>query len=51
MGVIGRIDGSAFAVTRGRVEPWGLADVTPALLLGAPTGTLADLDFSALDDD
>lgn len=50
VGVLGRIDGSAFAVTRGRVEPWGLADVTPALLLGAPTGALATLDLSALRD-
>lgn len=43
LGVLGRIDGGAFAVTRGVVEPWGLAELTPALLIGAPNQTLADL--------
>ncbi|HWM87780.1 MAG TPA: hypothetical protein VNO33_18125 [Kofleriaceae bacterium] len=43
LGVVGRIDGGAFAVTRGRVEPWGLADVMPALLVGAPNQSLNDL--------
>jgi hypothetical protein len=43
LGVVGRIDGGAFAVTRGRVEPWGLADVMPALLIGAPNQSLRDL--------
>jgi hypothetical protein len=43
LGVVGRIDGGAFAVTRGRVEPWGLADVTPAQLIGAPNQSLVDL--------
>jgi hypothetical protein len=43
VGIVGRIDGGAFAVTRGRVEPWGLADVTPALLVGAPNQTLQEV--------
>jgi hypothetical protein len=42
-GVVGRIDGGAFAVTQGKVEPWGLAEVKPALLVGAPNETLLDL--------
>src|SRR5262245_1690542 len=42
-GVVGRIDGGAFAVTAGRVEPWGLSDVSPALLVGSPNETLLDL--------
>lgn len=42
-GVVGRIDGGAFAVTSGTVEPWGLADVKPALLVGTPNETLLDL--------
>jgi hypothetical protein len=41
--VVGRIDGGAFAVTCGKVEPWGLADVEPALLVGAKGDTLLDL--------
>jgi hypothetical protein len=43
LAVVGRIDGGAFAVTRGRVEPWGLADVMPALLVGASNHGLRDL--------
>ena len=43
LGVVGRIDGGAFAVTRGRVESWGLADLSPAELIGAPNSSLADL--------
>src|SRR5690606_6500878 len=43
LGVVGRIDGGAFAVTRGRVEPWGLADLTPAVLIGSPNQSLVDL--------
>jgi hypothetical protein len=43
LAVVGRIDGGAFAVTRGRVEPWGLADVMPALLVGASRSGLRDL--------
>src|SRR5687767_12615042 len=42
-GVVGRIDGGAFAVTAGRVEPWGLSDVSPAMLVGSSTETLLDL--------
>lgn len=43
VGVVGRIDGGSFAVTRGRREPWGLADVTPALLVGSVKQSLHDL--------
>jgi hypothetical protein len=43
LGVVGRIDGGAFAVARGRVESWGLADLSPAELIGAPNSSLADL--------
>jgi len=43
IGVVGRIDDGSFAVTRGTVEPWGLANVSPALLVGAPHATLLDL--------
>ena len=43
LGVVGRIDGGAFAVTRGRVEPWGLSDVTPAELVGSGSQSLAEL--------
>jgi hypothetical protein len=42
-GVVGRVDGGAFAVTAGRVEPWGLADISPAMLVGSPNQTLAEL--------
>ena len=28
-GVVGRIDGGAFAVTAGTIEPWGLTNMTP----------------------
>jgi hypothetical protein len=42
-GVVGRIDGGSFAVTAGRVEPWGLSDVSPAMLVGSPNETLGDL--------
>jgi len=54
-GVVGRIDGGAFAVTAGRVEPWGLSDVSPAMLVGSPNQTLLDLPRTlramSLDDD
>ncbi|MFH0899028.1 MAG: hypothetical protein V2A73_00210 [Pseudomonadota bacterium] len=43
LGVIGRVAGGAFAVTCGKVEPWGLADIAPALLVGAEGETLRDL--------
>jgi hypothetical protein len=42
-GVVGRIDGGAFAVTAGRVEPWGLSEVSPAMLVGSPSSSLLDL--------
>ncbi|MBI4509234.1 MAG: hypothetical protein HY698_06335 [Deltaproteobacteria bacterium] len=45
-GVVGRVDGGAFAVTCGTKEPWGLADVQPALLVGARGDTLRDLALS-----
>src|SRR5207249_2662466 len=41
-GVVGRVEG-AFIVTVGRVEPWGLADVAPGLMVGAHGDTLRDL--------
>jgi hypothetical protein len=42
-GVVGRVDGGGFAVTRGRVEAWGLADVLPAELVGSPHESVRDL--------
>jgi len=42
LGVVGRTGGDTFAVTRGRVEPWGLVDLAPAVLVAAEKG-LADL--------
>jgi hypothetical protein len=42
-GVVGRIDGGAFAVTAGRVEPWGLADLGPAMLVGSPNQSILEL--------
>lgn len=42
-GVVGRVEGTAFAVTRGRVQPWGLDEIQPAVLIGAEGGTLAAL--------
>lgn len=43
IGVVGRVEGTAFAVTQGRREPWGLDDLKPALLIGAAGGSLAAL--------
>lgn len=43
LGVVGRVDGGAFAVTAGEVHPWGLEAVQPALLIGAHGDKLADL--------
>ena len=43
IGVVGRIEGGGFAVCRGKVEPWGLAEVTPAELVGSGTQVLSDL--------
>ena len=42
-GVVGRVDGGAFAVTAGAVEPGGLANMSPAMLVGSPTESLLDL--------
>jgi hypothetical protein len=42
-GVVGRIDGGAFAVTAGTIEPWGLTNIKPAMLVGSPTSSLLDL--------
>jgi hypothetical protein len=43
LGVVGRIDGGAFAVTAGTIEPWGLTNMSPAMLVGSPTESLLDL--------
>ena len=43
LGVVGRIDGGAFAVCRGDVEPWGLARITPAQLVGSSHQRLSEL--------
>jgi hypothetical protein len=43
LGVVGRIDGGSFAVCQGEVEPWGLANVTPATLVGSSNQSLANL--------
>jgi hypothetical protein len=43
LGVVGRIDGGAFAVTAGTIEPWGLTNMRPAMLVGSPTESLLDL--------
>ncbi len=43
LGVVGRIDGGAFAVTYGTPEPWGLSNVKPATLIGSPNQTILDL--------
>ena len=42
-GVVGRIEGGAFAVTAGRLEPWGLTEMRPAMLVGSPAESLLDL--------
>ena len=42
-GVVGRIDGGAFAVTSGTVEPWGLTNLSPAMLVGATDQSLTEL--------
>jgi hypothetical protein len=42
-GVVGRLDSGAFAVTAGTVEPWGLTNMSPAMLVGSPTESLLDL--------
>ena len=42
-GVVGRVDGQGFAVTSGKVQPWGLVDLSPALLVGSPNESIMDL--------
>jgi hypothetical protein len=42
-GVVGRIDGGAFAVTAGTIEPWGLTNMSPAMLVGSPTESVLEL--------
>ena len=42
-GVVGRIDNGAFAVTVGTIEPWGLTNMSPAMLVGSPTDSLLEL--------
>lgn len=42
-GVIGRIDGGAFAVCQGEIEPWGFARVRPAELIGSSSQSLSEL--------
>jgi hypothetical protein len=49
LAVVGRTDEGAFAVTRGRVEPWGLADVAPALLVSVPDYSLRGLPAALAD--
>lgn len=42
-GVVGRVAGAAFAVTQGRVQPWGLDELRPATLVGAAECSLHEL--------
>jgi hypothetical protein len=42
-GVVGRIDGGAFAVTTGTVDATGLTNLSPAMLVGAPDQSLVEL--------
>lgn len=42
-GVVGRIDGGAFAVTTGLVGVAGLTNLSPAMLVGSHTQSLAEL--------
>jgi hypothetical protein len=41
--VVGRVENEAFAVTQGKIEPWGLSGVRPAVLIGAAGASLAAL--------
>ncbi len=43
--VVGRVDNGnpAFAVTQGKLEPWGIDAPRPAVLIGTPGGSLAAL--------
>ena len=43
IGVVGRVDGGAYAVTTGDVEPWGFANLRPAELIGSPNETISGL--------
>jgi hypothetical protein len=42
-GVVGRIDNGAFAVTVGTIEPGGLTNMSPAMLVGSPIASLLEL--------
>ncbi|MEZ4360407.1 MAG: hypothetical protein R3B48_09515 [Kofleriaceae bacterium] len=42
-GVVGRVDGGAFAVTTGTVDANGLSELSPAMLVGSASQGLADL--------
>src|SRR4029079_1430236 len=42
-GVVGRIDGGGCALRAGTMEPWGLTNMSPAMLVGSPTESLLDL--------
>ncbi|HMG21952.1 MAG TPA: hypothetical protein VK607_11560 [Kofleriaceae bacterium] len=42
-GVVGRVDNGAFAVTTGTIEPWGLTNMGPAILVGSPIPSLLEL--------
>jgi hypothetical protein len=43
LGVVGRVERTAFAVTQGKPEEWGLDNITPATLVGVTDGTLRAL--------
>lgn len=43
VGVVGRVDGGAFAVTTGDIEPWGFANLRPAELIGSPNESIGGL--------
>jgi hypothetical protein len=42
-GVVGRLEGGAFAVTTGTVTAAGLTNMSPAMLIGAPNQSLVEL--------
>ena len=42
-GVVGRVEGKAFAVTQGKPQPWGLDDLKPATLIGTTHCSLEEL--------
>lgn len=41
--VLGRLGSEGYVLTRGRPQPWGLKDLEPAEVWGAPTGELVDI--------